>query len=388
MNILYIQNAYHFSIEIESALASLGHSLTIHPAPPIDEADSPSYLQSLLGAVKQSTPTLMFSCGFSPFISLACGALGLPYISWLIDAYDTNYYSSAIKNEWNYIFTIDSLFCQELKELGVKHTYYLPLAIPTVINTDTITRDPLPYTADISLIGTIISRDNLSCHPLNSSSSLRDSTKGYLEGCIACQYQLHNMPSICSKLPAYVWNDLVTGFPIENLPDLESAAHYYDHKYFNPLITYAEREILLNSFTRENRYQEIHLYNSNTSQDISTEKHCGWADPYLDLPNIAKQSIINLVIAHRSYKSAIPPIAWAIIAYQGFLLCNYQQDFELFSDISPALFRTEHEMLSKAAYYYHHEDERNSIVKALFEEASKMHTYQNRISEMFSYTNI
>ena len=48
----------------------------------------------------------------------------------------------------------------------------------------------------------------MSYHPLAVESPLKDATKGYLEGCIACQHQLSGLPSMAENLPPYVREDL------------------------------------------------------------------------------------------------------------------------------------------------------------------------------------
>lgn len=385
MHILYIQTDSILTRDIEHAFQLAGCSLVYQPAPPKDDSDSANYLSQLLAKIKDSNPIFIFSLDFYPFISLACGAMRLPYVAWLVKGYDTDYYSAAIRNEWNYIFAMDSLLCQELQNAGVQNCFFLPLAAPFYTEkTLSTARNNEQYRADVSMIGTILERNDLSMHPLSPENSLKDSTKGYLEGCIACQHQFHGMSSMSSNLPGYVWDDLVTAFPPTLDNTLLSAQQFYDYNYFNPLITYADRDVHLNAYKNEKRYQEIHLYSAESSYSSEKIMNRGWADYYQDIPQIARQSKINLVITHRNYRAGIPPIAWAIMGAKGFLLSNYQADYQLLSPISPVLYQTPKEMLSKSAYYYHHEDERIAITEELYQEISKNHTYFARIQEMFS----
>ncbi|MBQ7933799.1 MAG: glycosyltransferase [Lachnospiraceae bacterium] len=311
--------------------------------------------------------------------------MGLPYVAWLVKGYDADYYSATIRNEWNYIFAMDSLLCQELRNAGVPNCFFLPLAAPSY-GEDTCSGAPNneQCSVDVSMIGTILERSDLPVHPLSPENSLKDSTKGYLEGCIACQHQFHGMPSMSSSLPGYVWEDLVKVFPPTLENTILSAYQFYDYNYFNHLITYADRDVHLNAYKNEKRYEKIHLYSAASSYSSDKIINGGWADYYNDIPQIAQQSIINLVITHRNYKAGIPPIAWAIMGAKGFLLSNYQADYQLLSPASPVLYRTPKEMLSKSAYYYHHEEERIAITEELYQEISRKHTYYNRIQEMLS----
>ena len=385
MHILYIQSDSILTPEIERAFQLSGCTLLYQPFPPQNETDSADYLGQLLTTVKNADPAFIFSIEFYPFISLACGALGIPYVAWLTKGFDPGYYSITIRNEWNYIFVADSLLCQELRDAGVSNCFFLPLAAPTHSNATCIsTKSNADCNADVTLIGTILERTDLPTHPLSSDNALKDATKGYLEGCIACQHQLYGLPSMSNNLPGYIWNDLITAFPpiLEN--SILSAQQFYDYHYFNPLITYADREVHLNAYKNESRYQRIHLYSAQTSYSSENITNCGRADYYKDIPQIAGQSIINLVITHRNYKAGISPIAWAIMGAKGFLLTNYQADYEILAPVSPVIYHNPKEMLSKSAYYYHHEDERIAITEELYNEVTKNHTYYTRIQEMFA----
>lgn len=379
MQILYIKSNSILSREIEQAFKLSGCTLIYQDAPNENGMNSTDYLSKLLTMVKETDPAFVFSIDFSPFISLACGAMGIPYVAWLVKGYDADYYSSAICNEWNYIFAMDSALCQELRDAGVPNCFFLPLAA-TVYSEESSTE----YKADVSLIGSILERSDLPPNPLSPESALKDATKGYLEGCIACQHQFHGMPSMADNLPGYIWNDLVNAFP----PNLENtiltAQQFYDYNYFNPLITYADRDVHLNAYKNEARYQRIHLYSAQTTYSSENIVNYGWADYYRDIPQIARQSILNLVITHRNYKAGISPIAWAIMGAKGFMLTNHQADYGILSPASPIIYHNPREMLSKSAYYYHHEDERIAITEKLYQEVSKNHTYYTRIQEMFA----
>lgn len=385
MQILYIQTDSIITRDVELAFQNAGCSLIYQPAPPENDNESAGYLSRLLSNVKNSDPAFIFSLDFYPFLSLACGAMGLPYVAWLVKGYDADYYSSSIRNEWNYIFAMDSMLCQDLQNAGVSHCYYLPLAAPTYSEDVLSAINPqAQQSVDVSMIGSILERNDLSLHPLSLENALKDSTKGYLEGCIACQHQFHGMPSMSSNLPGYVWTDLLNGFPPVLDNSILSAQQFYDYNYFNPMITYADRDVHLNAYKNESRYQKIHLYSRPSSYSSENIINQGWADYYTDIPRIAQQSKINLVITHRNYRAGIPPVAWAIMAAKGFLLSNYQADYQSLFSTLPVLYQDSMDMLSKSAYYYHHEDERKDLTETLYQELIKNHTYSARILEMLS----
>ena len=383
MKILYIKNNSTISSDIEMAFLHLKCSLIYHMAPSDDEKDNSFYLSSFLNMIKQETPSIVFSPEFIPFISLACGVLGVPYVVWLTKGYHPDYYSPTIRNEWNCVFVADSELYQDLRNLGVENLFFLPLGAPVVDKEAEINLlEKEKYKADVSMVGTILAREDFKYNPLTISSPLKDATKGYLEGCVACQHQFHGMQSICSNLPHYIWDDLVSAYPVPLDSTLLTAQKYYEYNFFNHLITYADRDLHLNAYVEE-RYQKVHLYSKNDKYSSEKIKNMGWVDYHKTLPAIAEQSIINLMISHRNDRAMIPATAWMIMASKGFLLSNVQKDYDIL-EVSPITYKDAKEMLSLSAYYYHHEDERKEIAEKIYLEAMKKHTYAHRIKEILS----
>lgn len=383
MKILYIKNNFFLSEDIEEAFFRLNCSLIYHLAPTDKEENNAVYLSSFLSVVKENSPAFVFSQNFYPFISLACGVLGIAYVAWLTEGYQRDYYSPTIRNEWNYIFAADSAVYKDLQNLGVKNVFFLPLGAPYMDKDVEInSKEEERFSADVSMIGTILAREEFIYNPISLSSPLKDATKGYLEGCIACQYQFHGMQPICSNIPAYIWDDLVSAYPPELDNTLLTAQKYYEYTFFNSLITYADRALHLKSYTRES-YQKIHLYSKNVNYSLEKIENKGVADYHKELPIIARKSRVNLVITHRNDRAMIPPSAWMIMAAEGFLISNNQKDYNILEN-SPITYHTAKEMLCLSEYYYHHEQERKEIANKIANEIRKKHLYIHRIEEMLS----
>lgn len=385
MNILIIKSSSFIQPDIEEAFSLLGHVLYPVAVPPAEEKEQNSYLQTLITNIRACSPDFVFSLNFYPFVSYACELLGLRYIAWLADSYHPDYFSPAIRNGQTWLFASDSVLTEELRDLNAAHVSFLPLAagLPRINRLLKQNYDHSLFNCDVSLFGNILSRDELNPHPLSMDNALKDSTKGYLEGCIACQHQARLFPPLSDNLPAYVWEDLSENFPINRENSLESAPHYFDQNYFNPIITYMDREIHFNSLSEQSRFETIYLYSRT---NVTSEKiiHRPLEEYKDKLPWIAQNSTINLVITHRNYKAAIPASAWEIMASRGFLLCNMQTDFQVFPSLNPILYQTDMELLSKAAYFFHHEAERKEITAELQKEVAERHTYEERLKEMLS----
>lgn len=383
MKIIYVKNNSILNQEIEKAFMDLNCNLIYHYAPLSEDINDSSYLQSFLEMVKKHAPVFVFSPTFYPILSLACGVLKIPYIVWLTEGYNKNYYSTFIRNEWNCIFAADSAVYKDLRNLGVENIFFLPLGAPEFEESLLNITDKGEYRADVSLIGNILAREDFIYNPISMSSPLKDATKGYLEGCIACQHQFHGMESICSNLPGYIWEDLSKAYPPELENTLLNAQKYYEYNFFNPMITYADREMRINCYTMEDRYQKINVYSKKSSCEFEGISFREPLDYYKELPLAAMQSVINLVITHRNQRAMISPTAWAIMAAGGFMLSNYQEDYSIL-ETCPSIFNTETEMLSLSAYYYHHEDERKDMASKIKQEVIEKHTYRHRVQELLA----
>jgi spore maturation protein CgeB len=222
-------------------------------------------------------------------------------------------------------------------------------------------------------------------NPLSPDKNIKDATRGYIFGCLACQHQLKGLPSMAGKLPDYVLDDLQLAFPPQISGDsIETQAHFYDFNYFNPVITYMQRDVFLQQIEFYcDECKSINIYNrydNPRSDKVTVHKE---ADYYTQVPLIARKSRINLVITNRNWKSAIPQISWDIMASGGFLLSDVQNDFyDIFKDTLPIMYDDKYDLLNKSKYYLENTGEREQIAKELSDEVMDRHTYVKRINEM------
>lgn len=381
MNILYIENNFICERDVINAFDAMGFDIHLFPAPSEDEGEQEYYLQQLLIGVRSVQAEFIFSTGFFPFLSLACSVLQIPYVTWLVEDYHWNHKNTAIRNDWNFVFVADSILYKELKDAGVKKIYYLPLAAPDFSEREVLESD---YKTDISFFGSILDHAKREQGPLSDNNDLKDATKGYLAGCVACYLQTKKLPPISSKLPEYVWEDLKKVYPLENQNSLESWKQQYANLYFNDAITYDSRIFYLQNLANIGKYKRINHYSQFEVSIHKGVKNCGWMDFYEELPAIAQSSKINLVLSHYGLRAGIPAMAWGIMAAGGFLLSNEQKDYAILEPAKVILFGDIHEMRQKAEYYYNNEEERTAIVNVLSEEITKKHTYRHRIEEMLS----
>lgn len=384
MNILFILSNKPYFEDIVNAADAAGHSICILPALPEQTEEAKAlYLQDVVACVKEINADCIFTLDFDPFISLAAMVIGIKYKAWLVSPYDVNIYDSTIANECNELYVADSTLIGVLTGLGVKNAVHLPLAIP-VIDDSKVTA--LSEQADITLFGEVFDRTILADNPQLPESPLLDSTKGYLEGCIACKYQLADTNFESDKLPDYIWKDITSNY---SKPDsLEGLKHYMDANYFNPMVTWADRSLHFLAVLAQERYRKIRIFSANDDSltERFKEKEITFSDRvdyHNDLPSYLRSSTISLLIPSRNRVGGISPVLWNAFSQKAFCITPMRKDLELIQDAGEITYRTEQEMQSKSAYYSAHEDERTQIAQKIFEDVTANHTYDARIKVLF-----
>lgn len=224
MNILIIDDDSTVMNMVEDEFLNAGHDTHHVPAPvTLDE----SYLGTLLSIVNGNQIKLIFSIGYYPQISLACGAMGISYISWITDISPDSYDYSAT-NKWNEIYIADKNLYNELIQRGLTNVYYLPLARTVDIGplrADTKTREPKK---DV-LIWTRLTNDTTNISAV--MDELYDSTKGYIDAMVEQRKSDLYSWTLYESFPEYIKNDIERNYPMEE-NSLETTAHKYDWQYF------------------------------------------------------------------------------------------------------------------------------------------------------------
>ncbi|MFR5398707.1 MAG: DUF3880 domain-containing protein [Lachnospira sp.] len=72
---------------------------------------------------------MFFSANYFSRVSNACQAQQKKYIAWTVDSPMLTMFDTSVFNECNYIFLFDKFDYYRFLQMGVKHVYYLPLAV-------------------------------------------------------------------------------------------------------------------------------------------------------------------------------------------------------------------------------------------------------------------
>ena len=88
-----------------------------------------------------------------------------------------------------------------------------------------------------------------------------------------------------------------------------------------------------------------------------------------------------MCVSRKSILTGIPLRAFEIMGSGGFLLSNYQREYEEYScnGVDYVYYMDYEDLMEKVEYYLSHEKERKEIAKNGYENVKANHTYRNRV---------
>jgi len=322
---------------------------------------------------------VVFSFNYFPVISIACNACQVKYVSWTFDSPFIQLYSNTVKFPYNYVFIFDRGTCEDLWNRGIDTVYHLPMAAP-VERYDAyplLEREKEFYRTQISFIGsTYHEKKNRFYERLGN---ICEYTKGYLDGCIEMQKQIYGDFLLEGMLKSEIMEDMMEHCPLRvNQDGFERLEWVYAHYFLARQVTALERKEILELLSE--KYQ-VDLYTYDATPELPRVKNRGTAEVMEEASKIYKCSQINLNISLKSILTGIPLRSFEIMGSGGFLLSNYQREYEdYFHSGTDYVYYTDYEDLGKKVeYYLSHDKERREIARNGYEKVKGSHTYKNRV---------
>lgn len=335
--------------------------------------------ERLVRAIAEDHYDCVFSFNYFPVISIACNACKVKYVSWTFDSPFIQLYSNTIGFPYNYVFIFDRGTCEDLWNQGIHTVYYLPMAA-SVERYDTYAvsgemRDY--YKTEISFVGSTYWEKK---HRLyDKLGEIKESTRGYLEGCIQMQKRVYGEFLLEKALIPEIMEDLLAHCPlVVNEDGFERLEWVYAHYFLARQVTALERREILELLSRNHK---VDLYTYEETPELFRVRNRGTAEVRKEASIIYRCSKINLNISLKSILTGIPLRAFEIMGSRGFLLSNYQADYEeYFRAGEDYVYYTDYEDLQeKAEYYLSHEKERKEIMENGYCKVKAEHTYQKRL---------
>lgn len=383
-----------FAVEdITEAFEKLGHTVVQYENEPANYRIDPKYKSELKKYIHSESIELVFTSNYFPVISDACNDIGIIYISWCYDSPLVLTYSKTIFNSCNRIFIFDSQMTAGLKALGAQNVYYMPMAI----NAERLSKMSAKpeqkkiVESDVAFVGSLYTEK----HTLYDRMTKLDAhTRGYLEGVMASQMLVYGYSFIEDTLTPQIVEKMQEAMPLKTTPNgMETVEYTYANYFLCRKITQTERTEILDELskllphitTAEGRTAlPLKLYTPAQTPFLKDVQNMGTVHYMYEMPLVFQNSKINLNITLRSIKSGIPLRAMDIMGAGGFLLTNYQDDFNLhFVDGDDFVsYSSREDLYAKVAYFLMHEDERREIAANGCKKVRANHTYEKRVAAM------
>lgn len=389
MKIAFINWFSYGNQDIIEAFEEFGHTVVKVEGDADKDRNDSSEIKRYKEAFENTNADFIFSFNYWPAISAAAKELDMVYVSWVYDSPHVVMYSYTIIYPKNYVFCFDKALVNEFRNAGINTVYYLPLAanpdrLGKLNDFKTFKNTKWAVEKSVSFVGSLYTTTNGDNPFYHRLEGINDFTKGYIEGLMASQRKVYGYNFIQELLSKDIIDELRRVLPMSPNPDgVESVEYLFAQYVINRQITHYDRmEIIekvsdrfgMDLYTRDEDYTHKGLVNH------------GRIDNYAMAPYVFKSSKINLNISLRSILSGIPLRAFEIMGAGGFLLTNYQPDFDdcFVAGEDYVYYESIDDLLDKVDYYLNNEKERKTIAENGLNRIKENHTYIQRAEEIIS----
>ena len=299
--------------------------------------------------------------------------------AWTVDSPLISLYHQSLFNKCNYIFIFDRFYCEELKNLGAEHVWYLPLAVNCSRVgkiTGSLTADERnKWHSEVSFVGGMYHRNSYD----EIKDRLPEYLRGYFDAAMAAQMEIYG-DSIFDKV--------LTVDILEKLCELidfkqderafSDIALVFSSTFLGFKLANIERVQILNKLAG---HFPTDLYTDDPDKELIGVNLKGAVNYMTDMPKVFNCSRININPVMRNIRTGIPLRAWDIVGAGGFLMTSFQLEYmDFFENGKDYVYYESHDdLLRKTEYYLNHEDERAQIARNGHEKAVKFHSYEKRM---------
>ena len=377
--LMYRWKAYNYR-DIEQTFRMMGHSVDNIEQPLGNYDIDPEFEKKIEQLLLHGDYDMVFTVNYFALISNVCEKLGVKYVSWTCDNPLISMYHESVFHDCNYIFTFDKTNYYEFRNMGVKHIWYLPLAVDAkrldlgCSNCE----HPGKYRGDVAFVGSLYERNSYD----KIKPTLPEYLKGYFDAAMEAQLNISGANIIEPMLTADILEQLQEYFKLD-----KSEGSFSDLGliFQTTVLGFKVAEIQRRRALIElSKHFSVNVYSNSNVSDLIRVHYCGSVDYWSEMPQVFRESKINLNLTIPNIKSGIPLRMWDVLGSGGFLMTNYQAEIPLYFKEGEDLvcFDGVEDLREKTAYYLTHEEERRQIAENGYRKVCEHHTYQNRIETM------
>lgn len=385
--LMYRWKAYNYR-DIEQTFLLLGHTVDNIEQELGSYDVSPEFERVIEEKIRGTHYDMVFTVNYFPLISNVCERTGVKYISWTCDNPLISMYHESVFHACNYIFTFDKTNYLEFRGMGVKHIWYLPLAVDTE-RMDALlgapeeagrwkaAQDPemRKYRGDVAFVGSLYERNSYG----KIKNRLPEYLRGYFDAVMEAQLNISGANIVEPMLTTNILEQLQEYFQLEKSEgSFSDLGLIFQTTVLGFKIAEIERRRALIELSKHYR---VNVYSNSDVSDLLRIQYCGSVDYWSEMPKVFRMSKINLNFTIPNIKSGIPLRIWDVLGCGGFLLTNYQAEIPYYFKEGEDLvcFDGLEDLCEKVGYYLEHEEERKRIAWNGYHKVREKHSYIERI---------
>ncbi|MCR4675195.1 MAG: DUF3880 domain-containing protein, partial [Lachnospiraceae bacterium] len=251
----------------------------------------------------------VFTVNYFGMISNMCQDRKIPYISWTCDNPLISMYHNSVYNDVNIIFTFDKTNFYEFQEMGLKHIYYLPLAvdtkrISTVLSTS---KDNYLYENEVAFVGGLYERNTYD----KLESKLPDYLRGYFDGIMRVQSDLYGSSIVEDALTPEILKEIESIFDLKKTPEsFSDLGLIFSTTVLGFKIARMER---MDSLLKLSKKLPVSIYSNSDTEELIGVTYKGGVDYWTEMPKVFHGSKLNLNFTIPNIKSGIPLRVWDVL---------------------------------------------------------------------------
>ncbi len=385
--LMYRWKAYNYR-DIEQTFLLLGHTVDNIEQELGSYDVSPEFERVIEEKIRGTHYDMVFTVNYFPLISNVCERTGVNYVSWTCDNPLISMYHESVFHDCNYIFTFDKTNYLEFRGMGVKHIWYLPLAVdtermdallgaPEEAGRRNATQDSKmrKYRGDVAFVGSLYERNSYD----KIKNRLPEYLRGYFDAVMEAQLNISGANIVEPMLTTNILEQLQEYFQLEKSEgSFSDLGLIFQTTVLGFKIAEIERRRALIELSKHYR---VNVYSNSDVSDLLRIQYCGSVDYWSEMPKVFRMSKINLNFTIPNIKSGIPLRIWDVLGCGGFLLTNYQAEIPYYFKEGEDLvcFDGLEDLCEKVGYYLEHEEERKRIAWNGYHKVREKHSYIERI---------
>ena len=385
--LMYRWKAYNYR-DIEQTFLLLGHTVDNIEQELGSYDVSPEFERVIEEKIRGTHYDMVFTVNYFPLISNVCERTGVKYVSWTCDNPLISMYHESVFHACNYIFTFDKTNYLEFRGMGVKHIWYLPLAVDTERMDALLVAPEKPerrnatqdsemrkYRGDVAFVGSLYERNSYD----KIKNRLPEYLRGYFDAVMEAQLNISGANIVEPMLTTNILEQLQEYFQLEKSEgSFSDLGLIFQTTVLGFKIAEIERRRALIELSKHYR---VNVYSNSDVSDLLRIQYCGSVDYWSEMPKVFRMSKINLNFTIPNIKSGIPLRIWDVLGCGGFLLTNYQAEIPYYFKEGEDLvcFDSLEDLCEKVGYYLEHEEERKRIAWNGYRKVREKHSYIERI---------